>query len=78
MATNPVSPQPRAVIIVDGEQENYRIEDVPARLDGVGCPACGSRRLGHHSSYEKYLYESEIEILRLGRERVKSMRSWTQ
>ena len=65
MATNPVSPQPRAVIIVDGEEEGYRIEDVPARLDGVGCPACGSRRLGHHSSYEKYLYGSEIEILRV-------------
>ena len=33
--------------------------------DGVGCPACGSRRLGHHSSYGKYLYGSEIEILRV-------------
>jgi len=65
LATNPVSPQPRAVIIVDGEQESYRIEDVPERLNGVGCPACGSRRLGHHSSYEKYLYRRTIEILRV-------------
>ena len=65
MAANPVSLQPRAVIIVDGEEESYRIEDVPARLDGVSCPACGSRRLGHHSSYEKYLYRRTIEILRV-------------
>ena len=29
------------------------------------CPACGSTRLGHHSSYRKYLYEQPITILRL-------------
>ena len=34
-------------------------------LPGVRCPACGSTRLGHHSSYQKYLYEQPIAILRL-------------
>ena len=31
----------------------------------MGCPACGSTRLGQHSSYQKYLYEQLITILRL-------------
>jgi len=31
----------------------------------VRCPACGSTRLGPHSSYQKYLYEQAITILRL-------------
>ena len=31
----------------------------------MGCAACGSTRLGHHSSYQKYLYEQPITILRL-------------
>ncbi len=34
-------------------------------LQGARCPACGSTRLGHHSSYQKYLYEQPITILRL-------------
>ena len=34
-------------------------------LTGLRCPACGSTRLGHHSSYQKYLYEQPITILRL-------------
>ena len=29
------------------------------------CPACDSERMGHHSSYQKYLYEQRITILRL-------------
>ena len=31
----------------------------------MGCAACGSTRLGQHSSYQKYLYEQLITILRL-------------
>ena len=34
-------------------------------LTGLRCPACGSTRLGHHSSYQKYLYEQPVMILRL-------------
>ena len=34
-------------------------------LTGLRCPACGSTRLGHHSSYQKYWYEQRITILRL-------------
>ena len=34
-------------------------------LEGVRCPACGNAGLGHHSSYQKYLYEQPIVILRL-------------
>ena len=31
----------------------------------MGCPACGGTRLGQRSSYQKYLYEQLITILRL-------------
>ena len=51
MQSTPAEHQPR-----DGWQ------DV---LKGMRCPACGSTRLGHHSSYRKYLYEQPITILRL-------------
>ena len=34
-------------------------------LEGTRCPACASDRLGYHSSYQKYLYEQLITILRL-------------
>ena len=40
-------------------------DDWTSLLEGARCPACNSQRLGHHSSYQKYLYEQPITILRL-------------
>lgn len=67
--TPPGLPSTNTILILDISQESYRFaefrdswQDV---LTGVRCPACGSTRLGHHSSYQKYLYEQPVTILRL-------------
>ena len=67
--TPPGLPSTSTILILDIAQENYHFAEFRDSwqrvLQGVGCPACGSTRLGHHSSYQKYLYEQLITILRL-------------
>ena len=66
---HPASLPPRTIVILDIDQESYRFGELRDgwrdALEGLRCPACGSTRLGHHSSYQKYLYEQRITILRL-------------
>ena len=66
---HPASLPPRTIVILDIRQESYRFGELRdgwrAAVAGLRCPACGSTRLGHHSSYQKYLYEQPITILRL-------------
>ena len=65
----PDLPSTSTILILDISQESYHFTEFRADwqgvLQGVRCPACGSTRLGHHSSYQKYLYEQAITILRL-------------
>ena len=65
----PGLPSTSTILILDIDQESYRLaelrEDWTSLLEGARCPACGSTRLGHHSSYQKYLYQQQIPILRL-------------
>ena len=69
MVHHPASLPPRTIVILDIGQESYRFDKLREGwqkvLEGMRCPACGSTRLGHHSSYRKYLYEQPITILRL-------------
>ena len=65
----PDLPSTNTIVVLDICQASYRFvelrdgwQDV---LKGLRCPACGSERMGHHSSYQKYLYEQPITILRL-------------
>ena len=66
---HPASLPPSTIVILDIDQESYRFGELRDgwrdALEGLRCPACGSTRLGHHSSYQKYLYEQRITILRL-------------
>ena len=66
---HPASLPPRTIVILEISQESYRFgklrDDWTSLLEGLRCPACGSTRLGHHSSYQKYLYEERITIQRL-------------
>ena len=69
----PGLPSTSTIVILDisrGKEESYqftRVSGLAGRTcsTGLRCPACGSTRLGHHSSYQKYLYEQPIMILRL-------------
>lgn len=67
--TNPGLPSTSTVLILDIEQDCYCAEallgDWKKVLPEASCPACGSDRLGRHSSYQKYLYAQPITILRL-------------
>lgn len=67
--TPPGLPSTNTILILDISQESYRFAEFrdswQGVLQGVGCAACGSTRLGHHSSYQKYLYEQPVTILRL-------------
>lgn len=69
MVHHPASLPPRTIVILDIGQESYRFDELREGwtkvLEGMRCPACASTRLGHHSSYRKYLYEQPITILRL-------------
>ena len=69
MVHHPASLPPRTIVILEISQESYRFgklgDDWTSLLEGLRCPACGSTRLGHHSSYQKYLYEQRITIQRL-------------
>jgi len=66
---HPASLPPSTIVILEISREDYRFgelrDDWTSLLEGLRCPACGSTRLGHHSSYQKYLYEQPIMILRL-------------
>ena len=66
---HPGLPSTRTIVILDIDQESYRFGELRDgwrdALEGLRCPACGSTRLGHHSNYQKYLYEEPITILRL-------------
>ena len=65
----PGLPSTSRILILDIAQEGYHFaefrESWQGLLQGARCPACGGTRLGHHSSYQKYLYEQPITILRL-------------
>ena len=69
MVHHPASLPPSTIVILEISQESYRFgelrDDWTSLLKGARCPACGSTRLGHHSSYQKYLYGQRIAILRL-------------
>ena len=66
---HPASLPPSTIVILEISQESYQFAEVREGwrevLEGQRCPACGSARLGHHSSYQKYLYGQRIAILRL-------------
>ena len=65
----PGLPSTNTIVILDICQASYRFAELRDGwqdvLKGLRCPACGSERMGHHSSYQKYLYEQRITILRL-------------
>ena len=69
MVHHPASLPPSTIVILEISQESYRFDELrddwTSLLEGVRCPACRSTRLGHHSSYQKYLYEQPVTILRL-------------
>ena len=69
VGTPPSLPSTSTILILDIDQESYHFAELPDDwqevLKGMHCPACRSDRLGHHSSYQKYLYEQRISILRL-------------
>ena len=70
----PGLPSTSTILILDIGQESYHFAEIrdgwQEVLKGMRCPACGSDRLRHHSSYQKYLYEQRISILRLRCRRV--------